>query len=132
ARTLDVDDVVPFRRARRRDGRGLQLVERARGVMSPIDTRTTCHDLIVRLGYPVILVTGSYLGALSHTLTALHALRGSGAGLKGIVVSESADSAGLAETTESLQPFAGSGVPVYALPRLGNSHAEKWRSAPAL
>ncbi len=31
-------------------------------------------DLIVRVGLPAVLVTGSYLGALSHTLTALFAL----------------------------------------------------------
>ena len=39
--------------------------------MSPICDDATCLDLIIRLGEPVVLVTGSYLGALSHTLTAL-------------------------------------------------------------
>ena len=46
--------------------------------MAPIDEAHTGLDLMARLGYPVILVTGSYLGALSHTLTALAALRGRG------------------------------------------------------
>jgi dethiobiotin synthetase len=99
--------------------------------MSPNDPRKIL-DLIVRLGYPVILVTGSCLGALSHTITALYALSGSGAGLRGIVVSESSDSAGLVETIESLKPFAGSRVPLYPLPRLRGSHEEKWRVAPSL
>lgn len=100
--------------------------------MSPIHSRKTCLDLILALGYPVILVTGSYLGALSHTLTALYVLRGSGAALGGILVSESADSAGLTETVESLVPYAGSRVPLYALPRLRGGHEEKWRAAPFL
>ena len=46
--------------------------------MAPIDDAHTGLDLMARLGHPVILVTGSYLGALSHTLTALAALRGRG------------------------------------------------------
>ncbi len=39
--------------------------------MTPLDETHTCLDLIAALDYPVILVTGSYLGAISHTLTAL-------------------------------------------------------------
>ena len=77
-RTIDLEDIAAFcRRARARERRRL-IVEGAGGVMAPIDDAHTGLDLIARLGYPVILVTGSYLGALSHTLTALAALRGRG------------------------------------------------------
>ncbi len=74
----------PFRRGRRllpiagRCRRTAPAIEGAGGVMAPIDDAHTGLDLIARLGHPVILVTGSYLGALSHTLTALAALRGRG------------------------------------------------------
>jgi dethiobiotin synthetase len=129
-RSIDVEEVVAFCREQERGAGDLLLVEGAGGVMSPLDARNTCLELILRLGYPVLVVTGSYLGALSHTLTALYALRGSGADLEGIVVSESAESAGLAETVESLEAYAGSRVPLYTLPRLGDGPEEKWRTAP--
>jgi dethiobiotin synthetase len=131
-RSVVLEDLVAFCREQEGGESELLLVEGAGGVMSPIESRKTSLDLIVRLGYPVILVTGSYLGALSHTITALYALYGSGAGLRGIVVSESSDSAGLVETIESLKPFAGSRVPLYPLPRLRGSYEEKWRVAPSL
>ena len=90
---------------------GLLLIEGAGGVMTPIDDTHTGLDLIARLGCPVILVTGSYLGALSHTLTALAAIRGRGIVAKGIVVSESEDDVGLTDTVESLGQFAGADIP---------------------
>ena len=98
--------------------------------MAPIDDAHTGLDLIARLGHPVILVTGSYLGALSHTLTALAAIARARHRRRGIVVSESEQSVGLADTVESLAQFAGADVPVYALPRLTGSDEEKWRAAP--
>ena len=70
--------------------------------MAPIDDAHTGLDLMARLGHPVILVTGSYLGVLSHTLTALAALRARGIVVRGIVVSESEHDVGLADTVESL------------------------------
>ena len=52
------------------------LIEGAGGVMSPITEDKTCIDLIRDLNMNVILVVGSYLGAISHILTALEVLRG--------------------------------------------------------
>ncbi len=129
-RSIELDAVVAF--CRENEAGDVGIVEGAGGLMSPINSRKTCLDLIVVLGYPVILVTGSYLGAISHTLTALYSLRASGAVVGGIIVSESANSAGLAETVESLEPFAGSRVPLFALPRLPGDHEAKWRVAPVL
>ena len=54
------------------------IIEGAGGVMTPIDNAHTNLDLIVLLGHPVILVTGTYLGAISHTLTALFVLHATG------------------------------------------------------
>lgn len=108
------------------------LIEGAGGVMTPLDETHTIVDLIARLGHPAVLVTGSYLGALSHTLTAFFALRGNGIRVHGIVVSESVDSAGLTETVDSLRRFAGGDVGVHALPRLLGDDREKWSAAPLL
>ena len=100
--------------------------------MSPLNQEHTGLDLMARLGYPVILVTGSYLGALSHTLTAVAALQGHAIVLKAIVVSESDESVGLGITVDSLGQFTCVDHFVYALPRLAGSDDEKWRRAPTL
>jgi dethiobiotin synthetase len=130
--TIRIDDVATFCHEHAPDNDELLLIEGAGGVMAPIDDSHTGLDLISLLGHPVILVTGSYLGAISHTLTAVAALRGRGIVVTGIIVSESDRSVGLTDTTESLAQFAGADVPVYALPRLTGSDEEKWRAAPSL
>ena len=71
------------------------------------DETYTCLDLIARLDYPVILVTGSYLGSDQPYPHRLVALRGKTVPIRGIVVSESTPSAGLTDTVESLEQFAG-------------------------
>jgi len=51
------------------------LAESAGGIMTPLDDRHTMLDVMERLRWPVILVAGSYLGAISHTLSALEVLK---------------------------------------------------------
>jgi dethiobiotin synthetase len=50
------------------------FIEGAGGIMTPINNKCTYLDLMERLKIPVILVTGNYLGTISHTLTALKCL----------------------------------------------------------
>nr|QQZ52075.1 AAA family ATPase [Phenylobacterium glaciei] len=57
----------------------------------PLAEDATGLDLQLALGLPTILVGGSYLGGVSHTLTALEVLRARGLAVLGIVVSQSAD-----------------------------------------
>ena len=65
----------------------------------------------------MLLVAGSYLGTLSHTLTALAALRTRGVDPTAIIVSESEDQpVALEETTQTIRRFVGP-VAVAALPR---------------
>jgi dethiobiotin synthetase len=95
----------------------LTLVEGAGGVMSPVDEATTGLDLMAGVGAPVLLVGGSYLGAISHTLTAIEALRGRGLSLKAVVVSESpAAGTPFAETVAAVARLA-KVSPVIAAPR---------------
>ena len=42
--------------------------------MAPLDGHRTMLDVMMALRLPLILVTGSYPGAVSHTLTALNSL----------------------------------------------------------
>ncbi|MCX8017743.1 MAG: hypothetical protein N2690_07600 [Rhodocyclaceae bacterium] len=75
------------------------------------------RDWIAALEIPCLLVGGSYLGALSHTLSALAALREVGVRPARVVVNESAGSTvSLADTLASLTPHLG-GLPLAVLRR---------------
>jgi dethiobiotin synthetase len=85
----------------------------------PLDDQHTVLDWMAALGFPVLLVAGSYLGTLSHTLTAVMALRQYGLGLAGIVVNETAGSTvALEETVATMGRHCD--VPVHKL-RLGET-----------
>ncbi len=99
-------------------GLGMTVIEGIGGVMVPIDAEHTVRDWIAALGSAAVLVTGSYLGAISHTLTALTALKSMQIAVRAIVVSESADQpAPASETARTIQRFADC-TPVCVLPRL--------------
>ena len=125
-RTLSLERLLAPCRARlARPDVDLLLVEGAGGVMSPIAEGATNLDLISALGAPVLLVGGSYLGAISHSLTALETLKARGCETLGLAVSESPESPGgpdLGETVEALRRFAGA-TPVGAVPRGGGVDA---------
>ena len=95
---------------------GVTLIEGVGGVAVPLDARHTVLDWMAALGHPVLLVAGSYLGTISHTLTALTALRGAGLAVRAVVLNESAEPAPpLAETAASLRRHGA--VPVSVLRR---------------
>jgi dethiobiotin synthetase len=64
------------------------LVEGAGGVMSPLSADATQLELWRRLGWPAVVVAGTYLGSLSHTLSALEVL---GSQAAGVILSPSND-----------------------------------------
>jgi dethiobiotin synthetase len=110
-RRIDYNAVLHFCR-KRTVARQVLLVETAGGVMSPLDDDHTMLDLMADLGAPVVLVAGSYLGAISHALTALSVLRHAGLSVCAIALSESEGvHPQLEETQRALQHFGGS-VPV--------------------
>jgi dethiobiotin synthetase len=115
---LRLQDLLgPCRRRLAEQTADLLLIEGAGGVMSPMAEDGLCLDLMQALGLPTILVGGSYLGAVSHTLTALEVVRTRGVGVRAVLVSESAG-AGLpdfAQTVEAVARFGG--APVVAVPR---------------
>jgi dethiobiotin synthetase len=98
---------------------GTLFIEGVGGVMVPLDHRHTVLDWIAELKLPVILVTGSYLGTLSHTLTAVDALRRRGAAIVSLIVNESdGSSVSLGDTLATLSRFV-SDAPIATLPRFG-------------
>ena len=99
--------------------------------MVPLDDAHTVLDWIAELGAPALVVAGSYLGTISHTLTTLSALRGRGVEVAGLVISESEESpVPPAETAETIARHAGA-LPIALLPRLRAGPAP-WRAAPPL
>lgn len=116
-KAIDFDALLSWCRGEIDRNDGLLLIEGVGGAMVPLTVRHTVRDWIAALGVPTLLVCGSYLGALSHTLTALAALREAGVVPAIIVVNESAGSTvSLDETLASLVPHVG-GVPVVTLRR---------------
>lgn len=62
------------------------LSEGAGGVLVPLNEDETNLDLMVRLGWPVILVAHRGLGTINHTLLSLRALRDAGVTVLGLVL----------------------------------------------
>ena len=93
------------------------LIEGAGGVMSPLSEDRTMLDWMADLRLPVILVAGSYLGTVSHSLTALSVLEERGVPVRLVVISETeGGSVPLAESALALTR-RWAAAPVYFLPR---------------
>lgn len=105
-RRIDVAALTDWCRQQLATHQDVLLIEGIGGVMVPLDARHTVRDWIAALDVPVLLIAGSYLGALSHTLSALAALREVGVTPVAIVVNESTAGTGIGvdETLVSLRP----------------------------
>jgi dethiobiotin synthetase len=115
-RAIDFRALVTFCQNATSDSE-LLLIEGVGGVMVPLDDRHTVIDWISALRVPVILVAGSYLGTISHTLTALHVLAQRNLTTLAIVVSETPGSTvPLEDTLESIRTFADM-IDVIPMPR---------------
>jgi dethiobiotin synthetase len=98
--------------------RDMLLIEGVGGVMVPLDDRHTVLDWMTALQLPVLLVAGSYLGTISHTLTALHVIAQRKLDIAGVVISESEGPAPpLDDTVATIARFVGP-IEIVALPRL--------------
>jgi len=117
-RTIEFNALVDFCRRAVVGHRDVMFIEGIGGVMVPLDDRHTVLDWMTALRLPLLLVAGSYVGTISHTLTALQVLARRNLDVAAIIVSESADSAAsLEETVETIARFADS-IDVIGIPRL--------------
>lgn len=123
-RAMVFGEVVEFTRRAMAARRGVLLIEGIGGVMVPLDDRRTVLDWMSLLRIPIVLVTGSYVGTLSHTLTALEVVARRNLDIAAVVVSESDNSAAsLADTVATLAQFAGS-IDIVGIPRLAPDTSE--------
>ena len=117
-RSIGFDDLVALCRNAIANAQGTLFIEGVGGIMVPLDREHTVLDWARALGLPLIVVTGSYLGTISHTLTALKVIAGAALAVKALVVNETGDGAvPLAETVATLARFA-SGIPIVTIPRV--------------
>ena len=111
---LHLSDLIGRCREHMATSDGFLIIEGAGGVMSPIAQDGLNLDLMTALGAPVVLAAANYLGAISHTLTALAALQARGLQVLAVVVQDLADGApDLADAVAALRLYA-PGVPILA------------------
>ena len=133
-RSIDFDELVRFSMSASLSHQSppdFHFIEGIGGVMVPLTEKKTVLDWIQELDYPAILVVGSYLGSLNHSLISALALEHRGIKIAAVIVSESTiQPVPLADTIGTLQHFLPHS-PVLALPRLANG-LDAWREAPDL
>jgi dethiobiotin synthetase len=130
--SLDFDAIVSNCKKRMAQSEGTLFIEGVGGVMVPLDETHTVLDWMKALDLPLIVVTGSYLGTISHTLTAMECL--SGLTVKALVINDSSDGAvPLDETKVALARFLPD-VTLAVIPRVkrptdaADNFAALWRA----
>ena len=128
-RTLDFEAIVEFSHRAATSAERV-LIEGVGGIMVPLGERHTVLGWMSALRLPVLLVAGSYLGTISHTLTALRVLGQRNLTVVAVAVSESAvPGAPLDETVATIARFADL-MEVVGVPRLtGEAHPSVARIA---
>jgi len=102
---------------------GRLIIEGVGGVLVPLDDKRTVMDWMRDLEMPILLVAGSYLGTISHTLAALAAMKLHGLIPHAVIINESPVSpVPIAETVEVLQRHAPD-QRILTLPRNASSAA---------
>jgi dethiobiotin synthetase len=118
-RAVAFDAVVEFCQRALGENEDTLFIEGVGGVMVPLDADHTVLDWMAALRIPLILVSGTYLGTISHTLTALYALRDRRLAVAAIVLNDSGSDIPIAETAASIARFA-AGIPIVFLSRAGH------------
>jgi dethiobiotin synthetase len=114
-RAIEFDALVHFSRGAIASAKDILLMEGIGGLMVPLDDQHTVLDWMAVLPIRLVLVAGSYLGSLSHTLTSLDAIRRRHLMIQALVVNETAGSTvPIADTVTTLKRFARS-TPVVTL-----------------
>ena len=117
-RSIDFETLITFSRSAIKDSTGILFIEGVGGIMVPLNGNRTVLDWMAALNIPLLLVVGGYLGAISHTLTALDVLAQRKLKIAAIVVSESErGTVELDDTVASITRFSND-VGVIGLPRL--------------
>ncbi len=120
-RSVDFDALVDFSRRAVASRQDVLLIEGVGGIMVPLDERHTVLDWMIAVDIPLLVVTGTYLGTISHTLTALEVLAQRKLTVQALVVNNTPDSpVTMQNTISSIANFA----PSLAIAGIGRAWAE--------
>jgi dethiobiotin synthetase len=117
-RAIDFGAVTEFCRRAMAARRGHLFIEGIGGIMVPLDESRTVLDLITQLRLPLLLVAGTYVGTVSHTLTALQVLTRRNLDVAAVIVSESQASAASLDDTVAMIARYSDSIDVIGIPRL--------------
>lgn len=84
ARTITIQDLMTLHRSK--DGEQRWIVEGAGGALVPLNTTELMTDLMVALGFSIVVTARSGLGTINHTLLTLEALRARSLAVAGVVM----------------------------------------------
>lgn len=117
-RAIDMGALAAFTSDALAGPEDLVLVEGVGGAFVPLTDSDTVADWIGAVETPSLVVAGSYLGTISHTIATVEAMWVRGLGVRAIILSESPVSpVPLAETAAVIERHLD--LPVLMLPRLG-------------
>ncbi len=126
---LDFDKLIAFSREVIDGPEHVVLIEGAGGVMTPLDKKHTVLDWIEACGIPTIMVSGSYLGTISHTLTALAVVQHRKIPIHALVLDESEESSvSLPATISELKRWVA--APIISVGR--RTCSDGWKDVPEL
>jgi dethiobiotin synthetase len=116
-RGIDVPALIDFCRRAIDAADDALLIEGVGGLMVPLNEQSTVLDLVVELALPIVLVAGTYLGTLSHVLTARDAALHRGVAIRTLVLDETPGATvSIEETVATLKNFCPD-VPILVLRR---------------
>lgn len=127
---LDFDAITAHCRNGLATKADLTVIEGVGGTMVPLGGTKTVRDLIAALDLPAVVVSGHYLGAISHALTAVESLLARNIAVAGIVISESAQSPVSAQETADAIARLAPGTPILVVPRINGP--QPWERVPDL
>lgn len=112
---------------------GVTLIEGAGGIMTPLAQGVTQLDLLAGLRIPTVLVARNYLGAISHTLTALEAAQARDVHIGHIILnaSEGDNAEALQQTAQAIRSHSRQPVRLSVLPWIATEE-NPWQYLPSL
>jgi dethiobiotin synthetase len=116
-RSIDFNALTGFCRQAMAAAENPLVIEGVGGVMVPFDDNATVLDLMAELAIPAILVAGTYLGTLSHVLTAMAAAAQRSVEIRALVLNETTGTTiPVEETIATLKNFCPA-LPILTLRR---------------
>lgn len=122
-RSICFDDLIAFSRRNGLRSFDALVIEGVGGLMAPLGEAHTVLDWMIALSGEMdarfLLVVGSYLGSISHSLTAVATMRAQDLVPAAVIVSQSLEEpVELRETVATLHRFLPE-IPIHSVPRIG-------------